>query len=167
MPARKVIYWDSCIFIAWIKDEKRKEGEMDGVYECAEEVERNRIKIITSVLTRTEVFETNLSQEIKDKYSHLLNRRNVQLLDNDLRISNLAREIREYYDAQSKQDGLPGLSTPDATHLATAIHYNVDEFWTFDNGGYKSRSLLALSGNVAGFPLTIVKPTAIQGRLQF
>jgi len=26
-----------------------------------------------------------------------------------------------------------GLKTPDALHLATALHYNCDEFWTNDN----------------------------------
>ena len=167
MPLIRTIYWDSCIFIAWIKDEKRPPGEMDGIYECVEEVEAGRNRIITSVLTRTEVFEANLSQEIKKKYTQLLNRRKVQLLDQDLRVSDLAREIREYYERQSQIDGLPGLSVADAVHLATAIHYRVDAFWTFDNGGYKARSLLSLNGNVAGHLLVITKPVATQMRLQF
>jgi hypothetical protein len=24
-------YWDTCLFLAWLKDEERKSGEMDGV----------------------------------------------------------------------------------------------------------------------------------------
>ena len=167
MPLIRTIYWDSCIFIAWLKDEKRQPGEMDGIYECAEEVEAGHIRIITSVLTRTEVFEADLSQEIKNKYSQFLNRRNVQLLDQDLRVSDLAREIREYYQKQSQIDGLPGFPVADAVHLATAIHYRVDAFWTFDNGGHKARSLLSLNGNVAGYSLVITKPVATQMRLQF
>jgi hypothetical protein len=91
----------------------------------------------------------------------------VQLLDNDLRVSALAREIREYYEAQSKIDGLPRLTTPDAIHVATAIHYKADAFWTFDDGGYGGRSLLSLNGNVAGHPLVVCKPVATQLRLGF
>jgi len=167
MPPNNIIYWDSCIFIAWLKDEKRPGNEMDGVYECVEETERNRTFIITSVLTKTEVLEADLILEAKDKYQRLLSRRNVQLIDNDLRVSNLAGEIREYYKNIKKHDGLPGLTTPDAVHLATAIHYRAHFFWTFDNGGYGSRSLLSLSGNVAGYPLVICKPAATQLRLSF
>jgi predicted nucleic acid-binding protein len=167
MPPIKTIYWDSCVFIAWIKDEKRPPGEMDGIYECVGHVQKGKIRIVTSVMTRTEVFETDLTPDVSEKYANLLNRRNVQTLDQDLRVSNLAREIREFYERQSQIDHLPGLSTPDAVHLATAIHYRVEEFWTFDDGGYKSRSLLSLNGNVAGHPLVITKPMATQLRLRF
>jgi len=165
MPPSKTLYWDSCIFIAWLKDETRPTGEMDGVYECVTEVEAGRTRIITSVITRTEVFETDLDQSIRDKYSQLLNRRNCLLLDNDLRVSNLAREIREYYKNQHQFDNLPGLETPDAVHLATAIHYKADAFWTFDDGQLGGRSILSLNGNVAGYPLVISKPVATQFRL--
>jgi predicted nucleic acid-binding protein len=167
MPPTKTIYWDACIFIAWIKGEKRPNNEMDGVFECVAEVEKGRTRLITSVVTRTEVFEADLSLEVKQKYADLLNRRSVQLLDNDLRVSNLAREIREYYDRQSNIDGVSPLTALDAIHLATAIHYKVDAFWTFDDGGYGGRSLLSLNGNVAGYPLVICKPVAKQLRLGF
>jgi len=162
MPPISTIYWDSCIFIAWLKNEQRAPGEMDGVYECVSNVQSGRARLITSVLTRTEVFEANLEQHVRDQYSLLLNRRNCQILDNDLRVSNLAREIREYYQNQSKLDGLPDLATPDAIHLATAIHYNANAFWTFDDGGRGGRSLLSLNGNVAGHPLVVCKPVATQ-----
>ena len=139
---------------------------MDGIYECVQDVEAGRTRIITSVLTRIEVFETDLEQSIRDKYSRLLSRRCCQVVDNDLRVSNLAREIREYYVRQSQLDGLPGLTTPDAVHLATAIHYRADAFWTFDEGKQGGRSLLALNGNVAGYTLFISKPVAYQFRLR-
>jgi hypothetical protein len=28
-----VYYWDTCLFLAWLKDEERPSGEMDGVRE--------------------------------------------------------------------------------------------------------------------------------------
>ena len=48
-----VYYWDSCLFLAWIKDEQRPTGEMDGVREVVERFKRREVKIITSVLTTT------------------------------------------------------------------------------------------------------------------
>jgi len=167
MQPIKLIYWDSSIFIAWLKNEKRPNSEMDGVHECVKDTEVGKIKLITSVITRTEVFETNLSEDVKKSYEKLLNRRNVLLLDQDLRVSNLSREIREYYNRQRDQDGLPGITTPDAIHLATAIHYGAHAFYTFDNGKKSGRSLLSLNGNVAGHPLTICKPPIVQFRLHF
>jgi len=166
MPPTRTIYWDSCIFIAWLKDEKRQHHEMDGVYECVNEVESGRTRLITSVTTRMEVYESDLSLEVKDRYDSFLKRRTVHLLDQDLRISELGREIREYYHRQKGIDGLPELTTPDATHLATAIHHGVDAFWTFDDGRHGGRGLLSLNGNVAGHPLTICKPVATQLRLE-
>jgi len=165
MPYDKVIYWDSSIFIAWLKNEQRPLGEMDGVLEYVYLVEAKKVKLITSTLTRTEVFEANLTSEVREKYSKLLSRRNVQLIDADLRVTELARDLREYYQSQSNIDGLPGLTTADAIHLATAIHYKVDEFHTFDNGKKGGRSLLSLNGNVAGHHLTICKPPVSQYRL--
>ena len=166
MPQRRVVYWDSCIFIAWLKNERRPNGEMDVIAECVEQIEAGEVKLITSVIARTEVFETDLSEDIKEKYAKLLNRRNVVLLDQDLRVSELARQIREHYRDQSKQDGLAGLTSPDAIHLATAIHFKADAFYTFDQGKNGGRSLLSLDGNVAGHALHICKPFANQLRLQ-
>jgi hypothetical protein len=66
------------------------------------------------------------------------------------------------------------LLTPDAIHLATAIHYNADEFHTFDGSKprtprdkrYTRSGLLLLDGNVAGHGLTVCKPTADQYELR-
>lgn len=165
MPHDKVIYWDSSIFIAWLKNEQRPPGEMDGVLECVYHVKSKKVKLITSTLTRTEVFEANLTNEVREMYSKLLSRRNVQLIDADLRVTELARKLREYYKDQSKIDGLPTLTTADAIHLATAVHFKVDEFHTFDDGKKGGRSLLSLNGNVAGYQLTILKPPVSQYRL--
>ena len=34
MPGPSTLYyWDTCLFLAWLKDEERKVGEMDGVRE--------------------------------------------------------------------------------------------------------------------------------------
>lgn len=87
----------------------------------------------------------------------------MQTINPDPRISNLASEIRDYYERQKQIDGKPGLSVPDAIHLATAIQYEVNEFHTFDEkDSPRSRALLPLNGNVAGHNLVICKPHATQ-----
>jgi predicted nucleic acid-binding protein len=160
-----LVYWDSCIWIAWLKDERRALGEMDGIAECVDQVEAGKMTIVSSVIVRTEVFESELSAEVRERYASILKRRNVQLVDNDLRVSSLAGEIRQFYEDLSAKDGLPSVTTPDAIHLATAIHYGVDAFYTFDDGRHGGRSLLSLNGDVAGHPLVVCKPQATQYRM--
>ncbi|MGB8438102.1 MAG: hypothetical protein WCE26_01840 [Candidatus Acidiferrales bacterium] len=53
-------YWDTCIFLAWINDEQRKSGEMDGVREVVERSKRREVRIMTSVLTSVEVLQSKL-----------------------------------------------------------------------------------------------------------
>jgi len=55
-----IYYWDSCLFLAWIKDEERKSGDMDGVREVIQRVKQRDARIITSVLTLTEVLDSKL-----------------------------------------------------------------------------------------------------------
>ena len=35
-----VYYWDTCLFLAWFKDEERAGGEMDGVRDIILRVEK-------------------------------------------------------------------------------------------------------------------------------
>jgi hypothetical protein len=72
----------------------------------------------------------------------------------------LSQQLPDYYQRQRAIDGLPTLTTPDAIHLATAIYYGASEFHTFDERDEprRRRALLPLSGNVAGYPLVIIKP---------
>ncbi len=43
----------------------------------------------------------------------------------------LSKEV--FRQAAHLRAGFPSLKTPDAIHLATALHYGCDEFWTNDN----------------------------------
>jgi predicted nucleic acid-binding protein len=171
MSSRKdLIYWDSCIFLSWIKNEyNRPDGEFTGVIECVEKVEKNEIILVTSNnVTQAEVLQAEMSETQKLMFEQLLNRRNVQTLPYNSRIPILVKKIREYYQKKKKIDNKNNLTYPDAEHLATAIHYNVSAFYTFDNGkSSKDRGLLSLNGNVAGYPLIICKPPFEQHRLFF
>lgn len=150
-------YWDACIFIAWIKDEIRPPGQMEAIAKMAASVDAGQAILMTSVITRTEVLESILTDEQKGRFDAALKRRFIQAIACDMKIADRARVIRDYY--KSKQIIM---DTPDSIHLATAIIYQANRFLTFDGESKKRRpsraKLTSLSGNVAGYSLEIAVP---------
>jgi len=157
--AEPLYYWDTCLFLAWIKDEERKSGEMAGVREVIERSKRREVKLVTSVLTATEVLSSKLPAGMGPLFLGLMKR--VYRVGIDSKVAGLAHDLRDYYAIRADQFEGKTLSTPDALHLATAILYRATEFHTFDaDNGRKTLGLLPLSGNVAGHSLHICKPVA-------
>jgi predicted nucleic acid-binding protein len=152
-------YWDTCLFLAWINDEQRKSGEMDGVREVIQRAKRREVRLLTSVLTSVEVLDAKLPVGLETLFYGLIKR--VNRVGMDSKCAGLAHDLRNFYVSKASQYGGKTLSTPDAIHLATAILYRADEFHTFDNdGSSKSLGLLPLSDNVGGHRLKICKPEA-------
>jgi len=152
-------YWDTWLFLAWIKDEERPSGEMDGVREIIARFKRREVKIVTSVLTTVEVLQSRLPAGMATLFTDLMKR--IIRLGMDSKVASLAHDIRDYYMVHAAEFGGKTLSTPDAIHLATAILYRVDQFHTFDkDGSAKSLGLIPLSGNVGGHKLILCKPQA-------
>jgi len=149
-------YWDSCIFVAWITDEKRPPGEMEGLSEIIEEMEKGEAVIVTSVMTANEVFEYNLTSEQKQRLESTLKNPDIALVNVNLRISEKGRELREFYHQQKH-----ALKLPDSIHLATALLFEVNKLHTFDD------KLLRYDGNVMGKNLKICKPMSKQPKLNF
>lgn len=143
--SQPVYYWDTCIFLAWLKDEERRTGEMDGVRDIIQRMKRRDVKLMTSVLTIIEVLETKIPVGIDSAFKDLLKRMSRQGVD--IRVASLASDLRNHYAKNGRS-----LHVPDAVHLATAIHYRADEFHTFDE------QLIAFSGNVGDHRLIICKP---------
>ena len=161
MPTGKpIIYWDTCVILAWIKNESRPNNEMDGVNEVARQIHNNEVILLTSAFTDIEVLQSTLNDDARDKFDKLFKRKNCQKAAIDHRITALSSEIRDYYQSRKDIDQLPTITSPDAVHLATAIHYNADVFHTFDENNIinRRRALIPLSGNVAGHNLLICKP---------
>lgn len=158
---KKIIDWDSCIFLAWLQEEKHEVGVMEGIEEVVRKVHNNEVILITSQITNIEVLESRLSLEAQQKWKDVFNRRNCQMVDITPRISEKSHFIRNYYD----QRGIK-LSTQDSIQLATAIIYKAVEFHTLDGSGKKRNGdILPLNGNVAGHNLKICVPYAEQGNL--
>lgn len=160
MPGSSPLYyWDTNLFIAWIQDEQRPTGDMDGVREVMERFRKREAMIMTSVLTTTEMLQCKLPAGVERLISGLMKR--LQQKGMDIKIAQLAHDLRDYYSRRAAEFDGKTLSVPDAIHLATAIFYRADEFHTFDSSnGRKSLGLLPLSGNVAGHGLMICKPIA-------
>jgi predicted nucleic acid-binding protein len=159
---KPIIYWDTCVFLALLQDEKRPNNEMDGVNFIASEIQKNHIILITSIATKGEVLQSTLDQDGIEKWSNFFKRRNVREVLTDGKVWNLTNKIRDYYQQQKDIDGLPTITLPDAVHLASAILYGASEFHTFDEfdsrKNPKRRALIPLNGNVAGYSLKICKP---------
>ena len=147
MPGSSPLYyWDACLFAAWIADEQRPTGDMDGVREIIQRLKRREAIVITSVLTTTEVLECKMPAGVERQFKDLMKRLGRKSMD--IRVAELAHDLRDHYSRKGEK----ALKTPDAIHLATAIHYRADQFHTFDD------KLLALSGNVGGHRLIVCKP---------
>ena len=157
------------MFLTWIKGgrgDNRKQGETGGVRELFKQIQSNEARLVGSVMIDTEVLQGQFTSDQKILFSDVLARRNVQIVAIDRKISRPASEIRDYY--RGLKNGLPTIETPDAQHLATAIIYAVDIFYTFDETDRKAkkRALIPLSGKIAGkHHLIIEKPMAPQGDL--
>lgn len=150
-----LFYWDSCLFLAWLKDEERPSGEMDGVRETIARARRREVRIMTSVLTMVEVLAARLPAGMDTLFQNALKRVNRAAMD--IRVAQIAHDLRNHYAGLGNKT----LSSPDAIHLATAILYRADEFHTFDGqGSSRSLGLLPLSGNVGGNKLVICRPVA-------
>jgi predicted nucleic acid-binding protein len=163
IAGKRVLYWDACVFIAWLKNEQRPPGEMEGVADVVTEIDNHRAILISSVMTRTELLDCKLTDEARTLFERVQQRRDLQLINADIRVADLSHEIRNYHQLQGVS-----LSSPDCIHLATAILYRADEFHTFDGSGAKPKKskLIQLSGKVAGqYPLVIKVPSCAQPSL--
>lgn len=165
-----VYYWDTCIFIAWLKDEQppaRSAEERDGMRDCVARFKRREISIVTSVLTITEISAAKLPVGTDTMLEEVMQLPNLTRPAVDIRVARLARDIRNYYLLKS---GLSAktLTVPDAIHVATAIIYKATEFHTFDkndNTKQNSLGLLPLSGDVGGHNLTICIPPNVSNQM--
>lgn len=157
-------YWDACVFVAWLNAEDELWGPavMNGILEMVKDLDNGRCVIFTSVMTKTEIRHRLRSQWAKDEYDHFCMRPNVTVVNQDERIGDKSSDIREHF----AQKGVT-LDAGDCVHLATAVLYKADTFYTLDGLAEhpKPNALLKLDGDVAGYPLRVMKPHAAQGSL--
>lgn len=155
MHKTKRIYWDACIWIAVINEERsvsigggKTENRFAMCEAVMEQAKSGDLEIVVSAFTLAEVCK---SPEAKDENTGKL----PNFLDHEFMIV-VPVDKDVGLKAQSLQvSGLVSLKPPDAIHLASAQKANCEEFHTFDNG------LIGLDGNIAarnGNAIKICKP---------
>jgi predicted nucleic acid-binding protein len=156
MSGRDSIYWDSCIFIAHVKNEPRQDPlDMAGVSELACSFTFGQIELVTSTITITEVLRTSIGPENYEKFRKLFSWKNFQLIDVSKKIAEISHEIRDTFRGNQGAT----LQTPDCLHLATAIWFKCQTFYTFDGCDQKRPGLLSLSNSFEQqYNLIIKKP---------
>jgi predicted nucleic acid-binding protein len=116
---------DTAPFIYYVENHPVYSSKVDKIFEFAED---NNIKIISSIITLTEVLTKpiQLSDTLLEKdYRDLLTDSDeVELFSINKSIAEEAANLRARYQ----------LRTPDALHLATAIETKCDAFLTNDKG---------------------------------
>lgn len=164
---RPVLYWDTNIFLAWLKGENNPPEEVGGIREHRELFNRREVGIATSAITIAEVFQSSLSDDARRKLYEMEGRRNFRYVDAGIGVARLAHDIREYY-CQLKDEVHPAtVSTPDAFHLASAIATpGCSQLYTLDGKKRNkldkdgNRTLIPLSGKIAGkYDLTVTVPS--------
>ncbi len=162
----KIYYWDSCCFLALIKNELREPGQMNGLIQVQEQFDRNECTIMSSVILRMEVLKGKWDDKHTEIFNGMLKRRNMQEIEINSEITQFATEIREFSFNQSSESKKPKLSVPDVLHLATAIILEANEFHTFDGCG-NNKGIIDYNHNVAGHDLLIKMPFLDQQSLDF
>lgn len=158
---KPIIYFDSCIWIALITQEQRKDpaetAAIAGLVSC---MERKEFIVVSSSLIFAEVLESTLTDQQKQIFQGVTKRKTVvQIKDAARPIMDLCGEIRNFYRAQKQRDPehtkIP--SIPDAIHISTAIYYECTHFYTLDDG------ILSLANPIAGrYTLSMTRPSVIE-----
>lgn len=186
--SKPVVYWDACVFIAFLKGDKPAEAIKAGLKYWSEKARSGEVTLVTSTLTYVEV----LRFHHQEKYWGFLEfvRRHVQKRAADHIVCQRAHIYRDHFAAlaqkeheadvaraeteareASKRKGKPvkpqpvkairQLATPDSIHLATAAVSGCNNFHTFDGTGKdegRFRKLIHLNGQIPQFGIPISLP---------
>ncbi len=118
----KLLYLDSCIVIYLIEGES---AFHQGAQMALAEMRLKGARFAVSLLSLMECRvipkrQGNLS--LLDQYEHFFAMSSLVWLDLSRDVFDIATELRAFQN----------LKTPDALHLAAAIHHGCTEFWTYD-----------------------------------
>jgi predicted nucleic acid-binding protein len=175
-----IIYLDSCIYIAYYRNEVSSYGKsrIDAIAGLLEENENGGTTIVTSSLTICEVIECLKQYKLDKEIEDFRNRFKFglhKLKDVDPKVSERAAMYRHHYRMNpvrrpNRPKPFTNLTTPDAIHLATATLYQCNDFWTFDGQNptadkHESIKPLWLNNKVGNDSIIITPPSMPQGVL--
>jgi hypothetical protein len=136
-------YWDSCVFLGWLKEEQDKLPQCEAAIREAEE---GKLKIITSTLTLAETLflikgERPVSRETREKVRGFFESEYIELAELDRPTGELAQDVVWEHNIRHK----------DAVHVATAVRLRerigIEQLDTFDG------PLAEFNGKINGLPI--------------
>lgn len=136
MPSNKppLIYLDACCFIAFFANEASR---ADVIASLLEESLEKKIRVITSVLSVTEVAFLEdekssriLRSEVEQRFDDTFNDRSTIALIEYSQMT--ARKAREVMRKSVAIKDLPNVKAADAIHVASALSVGADMFFTYD-----------------------------------
>ncbi|MEI9815174.1 MAG: hypothetical protein WDO18_22110 [Acidobacteriota bacterium] len=96
---KRKLYWDTCIFLAWIKGETCwPEDVLKGIEQSVEEWNAGRLIVVTSTITMLEILSAELTADQKLRFTKAFAHPGLQPIDVDRRVSGRASVIRQFYD---------------------------------------------------------------------
>ena len=118
------IYFDACTFLAWLKDEKERADVIATIFEDAE---KGNLKIVTSALSIAEVlnlqgFKSPIPKEQRDAVRGLFANKWIIPKGVNRRLAEIAQELVWEH----------GVKPKDGVHVATAMVYGIQTFYTYD-----------------------------------
>jgi len=164
---RPLVYWDACIFIAWLDREPRKDISREDLEYWARLFRDDKARLVTSAVTGLEILESRMerNREARDEFHRFMRPPRGSLHQISPPVLEMAYTLREHFaslPAPLGREKHPTLSTPDAIHLATAVLEEVDVFHTTDGGNPNRWGILDVPdlGFVGAPNLEIVLPKA-------
>ena len=154
-----VYYWDSCVFIAWLSNDPAHADHMAGIRQIAGEVDKGKVNLVTSTITRIEILSNKMPAEAAQQFKDFLKRENVKEEPVHQKIGELAAEIR---NESSAKWNMKTISVPDAIHMATAFRSSANALHTLEE------PLRELDGKIFGrgnYRAKICLPRLPQGTL--
>lgn len=157
--------WDSCIFIAYLKNEVDS-YDIDSLQQYLDEAQDGSVRIYASTLASVEVLPSRIKRGFGSFEQFLSDFEGaVVSIDANPNIMQLAGQLRDL--PYAKHEGKRTLSTPDSIVLATAVHLQeaygerIDAIHTYDKGKKKQNvPIIGLENWCEGFKneqLTLIK----------
>src|SRR5436853_6164062 len=98
----ELVYWDAGIFLAWMTDEQRADpADLEGIKEQVKLFSDGKLQLATSVITLTEILESQLPHGARETFEKLFQRRNCHLVNLDRNMASIAHNIRDFYSTRT------------------------------------------------------------------
>lgn len=135
-----IFYFDSCAFLAWFKEEP---GRVDTMAALFAEAEKGSLKVLTSTLTIAEVLnlqgqQSPIPKSQRDAVRSLFLNDWIVPKGVNRRMAEISQDLVWDY----------GVKPKDGIHIATALMFKVQTFYTYDEKLVKKGNLVTSLGEV-------------------